>query len=197
MKNSVYRTITGRKLHLAQLADKERHFLSEIGRIYEEKPEWSEFSAFWTARLESSGLGSNSVVYRLCQDLEARLGIAQGKVAPPDYRDYLADLIEERFGSRYRFCKKTGMDPGHLSRVLANRSDLSLQALQAILHKLKAALVVQTDEAVKSDLSPEAVFPILAASTQVSNRKVQTAPCPAEATFGLRRTQAPPQQGII
>jgi len=27
----------------------------------------------------------------------------QGKVAPPDYRDYLADLIEEKYGSRYKF----------------------------------------------------------------------------------------------
>lgn len=60
----------------------------------------------------------------------------QGKVAPPDYRDYLADLIEERYGSRYRFCKEGGVDPGHLSRVFASRSELSVQNLQRILEAL-------------------------------------------------------------
>jgi hypothetical protein len=52
-------------------------------------------------------------------------------VAPPDYRDYLADLIEERYGSRYRFCKETVLDPGHLSRVLSSRSKLSSRTCSA------------------------------------------------------------------
>lgn len=92
---------------------------------------------------------------RICQDLEARLGIAQGKVAPPDYRDYLADLIEERYGSRYRFCKATGVDPGHLSRVFASQSQLSLQSLQRILDALHAALVIQPEEDLAERISPE------------------------------------------
>ncbi|HSR50342.1 MAG TPA: hypothetical protein VLV83_05900 [Acidobacteriota bacterium] len=164
MEDRVYRTITGRKLRLGELTEKEQRFVGEVARFYQEEPEWSEFSAWWTTRLRGAKLASDSMVYRLCQDLEARLGIAQGKVSPPDYRDYLADLIDERYGSRYRFCKEAGIDPGHLSRVLASRSNLSLQTLQAILGKLRAALVVQPEEALKSDLSPEAVFPVLATS---------------------------------
>ena len=95
------------------------------------------------------------MVRRVCQDLEARLGIAQRKVAAPDYRDYLADLIEERFGSRYKFCEATGIDPGQLSRVFASRADLSLPALQKILHVLGAALVIQGEDAVEAKASPE------------------------------------------
>lgn len=76
-------------------------------------------------------------------------------MAPPDYRDYLADLIEERYGSRYRFCKETGVDPGHLSRVLSSRADLSLQYLQKVLGVLHAALVIQPEEELAERMSRE------------------------------------------
>jgi transcriptional regulator with XRE-family HTH domain len=94
--------------------------------------------------------------------MEARLGIAQGKVAPPDYRDYLADLIEEKYGSRYKFCKETGVDPGHLSRVFRSRADLSLSALEKLLHALGAALVVQPEDALKANTSPDEAGRVLA-----------------------------------
>lgn len=146
MKNRTYQTITGRTLDLGGLGEKERTFLAAVQRRYGKEPEWSAFAAWWTEEFRRSGLTVESVAYRTCQDLEARLGIAQGKVGPPDYRDYLADLIEESFGSRYRFCKEKGVDPGHLSRVLAGRSELSLQSLQHILQALHAALVIQPEE---------------------------------------------------
>lgn len=90
------------------------------------------------------------------------MGIAQGKVAPPDYRDYLAALIEERFGSRYRFCQETGVDQGQLSRVFAGRSDLSLQLLQKLLDALHAKLVVELEETVRANSSPEEAKRVLA-----------------------------------
>ncbi|HSL81780.1 MAG TPA: helix-turn-helix transcriptional regulator [Thermoanaerobaculia bacterium] len=151
-------------LDLAGLAENERRFLGSVQREYETGPEWSNFAAWWTGELRRAGLGRDCVSYRICQDLEARLGIAQGKVAPPDYRDFLADLIEERFGSRYRFCKETGVDPGHLSRVFAGRSELSLQTLQRVLEALHAALVVQPDEVVAERLSPAQAGAELAAA---------------------------------
>lgn len=150
-----YRTITGRQLDLDSLAQTERDFLGEVLTMYEDAPEWSAFASWWLASLKAAELETLSTAYRVCQDLEARLGIAQGKVAPPDYRDYLADLIEERYGSRYRFCKETGVDPGHLSRVLSSRSDLSLQNLQRILDALHASLVIRPEEDLPEILSPE------------------------------------------
>lgn len=164
MKKRVFETITGRTLDLERLNAKEREFLGVVQAGYAKDPEWSEFAAWWPERLQQSGLSTDSVTYRICQDLEARLGIAQGKVAAPDYRDYLADLIEERHGSRYRFCKATGMDPGHLSRILAGRSELSLQTLQRILEQLDAALVIQPGKTVTERLSRDRAVRALAAA---------------------------------
>ena len=155
MKKRTYRTITGRHLDLGGLADVERQFLGAVQEHYERAPEWSAFGSWWAAELKKVGLSETSVPHRICQDLESRLGIAQDKVAPPDYRDYLADLIEDRYGSRYRFCKETGIDPGHLSRVFASQSQLSLQSLQRILEALHAALVIQPEEDLAERVSPE------------------------------------------
>jgi hypothetical protein len=100
MKKRTYRTITGRHLDLGDLGQVERDFLGAVHEKYEAAPEWSAFASWWASELRTAGLAEGSAAYRICQDLEARLGIVQGKIAPPDYRDYLADLIEERYGSR-------------------------------------------------------------------------------------------------
>jgi hypothetical protein len=164
MKKRTYQTITGRMLALGGLRERERSFLTAVEGRYGEEPEWSEFSAWWSEEFRRSGLPSESVVYRICQDLEARLGIAEGTVAAPDYRDYLADLIEERYGSRYRFCQESGVDPGHLSRVFASRSELSLQSLHHILEALHAAIVIQPEEDLAAKLSPATAARTLAAA---------------------------------
>ena len=153
----------GRPLDLERLDAKEREFLAAVQVKYEKDPAWSAFAAWWPKDLRRRRLPAESVAYRVCQDLEARLGIAQGKVAAPDYRDYLADLIDERYASRYRFCKATGMDPGHLSRILAGRSELSLQALQRILEQLDATLVIEPEKALTDRLSQERAVRALAA----------------------------------
>lgn len=165
MRKRTYRTITGRRLDLSELGQAEREFLASVQGKYEGTPEWSAFSGWWTSELEAGGLSEDCAAYRICQDLEARLGIAQGKVAPPDYRDYLADLIEERYGSRYRLCKEAGVDPGHLSRVLSSQSELSLQNLQRILDALHASLVIQTEEDAVERVSPERAARDLAGAT--------------------------------
>src|ERR1700730_12586483 len=104
-------------------------------------------------------------VYRICQDLEAGLGIQQGSVSPPDYRDFLADLIHGQFGSRQEFCQATGVDAGQLSRVFAGRSDLSLRALQKVLEVLQAQLVIQTQEQAREQTSVARAEEALALAT--------------------------------
>lgn len=160
-----YRTITGRRLELGGLTADERKLLIAIEKKFRARPDWTEFAAWWVSRFRRAQLPATSVVRRVCQDLEARLGIAQRKLAAPDYRDYLADLIEERFGSRYKFCEATGIDPGQLSRIFASRADLSLPALQKVLHVLGAALVIQKEEAVEAKASPGEASRVLATVT--------------------------------
>lgn len=154
-RSPVYHTITGRTFDLAKLAREERSFIAHILGFYKNSVEWSTFAALWVREFDKRGLEPKGMAYRICQDLEARLGIAQGKVSPPDYRDYLAALIEEKFGSRYKFCKETGVDPAHLSRVFASRSDLSLEALGKVLQVLGARLVVEPEETLRAHTSPE------------------------------------------
>ncbi|HEX9727350.1 MAG TPA: helix-turn-helix transcriptional regulator [Gemmatimonadales bacterium] len=159
MKNE-YRTITGRTLDLSGLTGAERKLLREALECVRKAGGWNRFAAWWLKAFNESGLGDHSPVFRVCRDLEARLGIAEGKVARPDYRDYLADLIEERFGSRYRFCEATGIDPGQLSRVFTGKADLSAELLRRALGALgahievrpnrEASAILNRDEAVAS-----------------------------------------------
>jgi hypothetical protein len=148
----VYRTITGRLIPLSKLTKGERDFLGRVQLKYGARLEWTRFAAWWNAEFTKAGL-SKSPVYRICQDLEARLGIDQGSVSPPDYRDFLADLIDAQFGSRQEFCRATGVDAGQLSRVFAGRADLSLRALQKVLEVLQAQLVIQTQEQAREQTS--------------------------------------------
>jgi hypothetical protein len=161
-----YQTITGRRIPLSKLSRAEKDFLARVQQKYHSRLEWTRFAAWWNAELTKTGLGTRSLAYRICQDLEARLGIHQGSVSPPDYRDFLADLIDGQFGSRQEFCQATGVDPGQLSRVFAGRADLSLRALHTVLEVLQAQLVIQTREQGREQTSVARAAEALALVTQ-------------------------------
>lgn len=155
-----YTTLTGRQYDLTQLTPGQHSFLAGVYRWFQQVPGWDEFSSGWVSlargQLWTEGaLPVGHPVYRICQDLATRLGVAEGRVARPDYRDRLADLIEERFGSRYRFCKVAGIDQGHLSRILAGKGDLSAKSLQALLDALRVEFAtIDRDEVDRTLLHP-------------------------------------------
>jgi transcriptional regulator with XRE-family HTH domain len=156
--DTTYTTLTGRRFDLAQLSADERGFLSDVLALFQRQPRWEAFSRAWLAlgreRLwHDATMPVGSPVYRICQDLATRLGVREGRVARPDYRDRLVDLIEERYGSRYRFCKETGIDPGHLSRVLAGKKHFAAETLFRILDALGAELTI-IDRAQADQLPP-------------------------------------------
>lgn len=76
-------------------------------------------------------------------------------MAPPDYRDFLADVIEEQYKSRYEFCKKAGFDQGYLSRVLAGQADVAMGTLRKLLQKLGVVLTLQPAQTLKESASQE------------------------------------------
>jgi two-component system cell cycle sensor histidine kinase/response regulator CckA len=156
-----YPTATGFELELGDLTATEVTFLNGILREYQRKPDWTQFSAWWTKEVLKSGLGSDSRVYRICQDLEARLGIAQGKVALPEYRDYLSDLIQARYGSRYRFCKATDTDPGQLSRVFSGNADLSFEAIRKLGKQFGFSIALVPNESLRRNCDPDEAIRIL------------------------------------
>lgn len=166
-----YRSLSGRRYDLGQLQSYEQAFLAEVFALYRERPAWDMFRRRWIElgreRLWAKRVEVGSTAYRICQDLAARLGVAEGRVAPPDYRDHLAELIEERFGSRYAFCKQTGVDQGHLSRVLAGKKHLAADTLFEVL----AALGVQLDLVEPEELYERVADPFAAASqTEILSR---------------------------
>ena len=143
-----YETLTGRRVPVEKFSRKERQVFLRLIEEYERSPKWGRFSSVWQ-RLIAEALPKHSAkerrenaLYKIGQDLELRLGIAQGAVAPPDYRDYIVDAIEEKFHSRYRFCKETGVPEGFLSQVLAGKKDFSLARLREVAAALDLELVL-------------------------------------------------------
>ena len=145
---SSYKTITGRKLDVTALSSKERQLLGTLVDEYATRPDWSAFSRFWPRHLRRflekvpAKKRPRQPLYQIAQDLEMRLGIAQGAVAEPDYRDYLMDRIEEKYGSRYRFCKETGIAEAFLSQVLSGKKDFSVNTLRRAAKALNLRLAL-------------------------------------------------------
>lgn len=159
----VYRTLTGRSIQLSDLSEDERHILRTVLKRYRQLADWTRFAAWWIKEVTDRRIDRQSVLYRICADLEARLGIAQGKTAPPDYRDYLVALIDEKYGSRYKFCQETGIDQGQLSKILAGRADFSLETLEKVLRQFHASLVIQTEETLRENANPREASRVLEA----------------------------------
>lgn len=145
---SRYETITGRQVDTSRLAPRERAALLTLQGLFATAPASDEFASAWTRKVlpllskVAAADRPGHPLYVIAQDLELRLGIAQGTVAPPDYRDYIVDRIEERFGSRYRFCQATGIPQAFLSQVLSGSKDFSVETLRRAAEALELSLAL-------------------------------------------------------
>ena len=143
MMKRLYETLENEKIETKSLSEQEFRFLEKVMEYYSKKPDWNNFSNFWLKAGQKiwGGQPKRKVVtfpvYRVCQDLEMRLGIAQGKARLPDYRDELAALIDKKFDSHYKFCKKAGIGQDTLSRILNKRREPSLHLLRVMLDTLE------------------------------------------------------------
>ena len=83
-----YTTIYGEKYNLDRLSYEEREFLDEMFSNYlSGSSSWEKLSAEWIRRgrktiWKGGKLAVGSPVYTICQDLDSRLGIQEGMVAP-------------------------------------------------------------------------------------------------------------------
>ena len=143
-----YKTLTGRQVDLSLLNEREQKAAAVLIETWRKNPDWEVFSRRAQAVLKETlgGLPGGEVVihplYKVAHDLEMKLGIAQGKVSSPDYRDYLLDKIEERFGTRYSFCRETGISEAFLSQVFAGKKDVSLPMLRRMAKALGLELAL-------------------------------------------------------
>ena len=137
-----FETLENEKFDIKALSEREYKFLKKVTKYYSKKPDWNVFSNYWLKEGQKiwGGTPKREIaelpVFRICQDLEARLGIEQGKTRLPDYRDELLALIDKKFGSRYKFCKEAGIAQDTLSRILNKRREPSVSMLQTILDVL-------------------------------------------------------------
>ena len=145
---SEYRTLTGREVDTSSLNSKQRKTFELLLELHKLGMARKDFSNRHQAELKKAlpkldpDERFKHPLYRIAEDLEMRLGIAQGLIAPPDYRDYIAEAIEEKYGSRYKFCKETGVSQSLLSQVFAGKKDLSLSKLKEIADLLGLKLVL-------------------------------------------------------
>lgn len=138
---NVYKTLNGEVFMLDALTKELKEVYCMVKSHYDANTDWTEFTNLWMTKIReifSNKQPSEIVeepIYKICQDLDSRLGIRQGYTREPDYRDLLADIISLHFGSRYQFSKEVGIDEGYLSSVLNKKKNLSMEKLQEILKK--------------------------------------------------------------
>ncbi len=151
----IYTTLENEKYDCDQLPAAYRDFLAKVLRYYSRGPSWDKFANFWLSKGNElwEGMEGKELVdlpiYKICQDLEARLGIEQGYTRERDLRDELEELVESQFASKYQFCRITGIDQGFLSNVLKKRKNFSITRLENALHKVGYKLTIQKEAAIQ------------------------------------------------
>jgi hypothetical protein len=139
----VYLDLDGNAISLDGLDAAERRLLARLERRARTDPDWCDFdnyripavTTFYADRGLSRAHTIRTPVYRIAQDLSARLGIAQGLIWPPDYLDQFEDLVLNHFPSRRAFCQASGLSEEVVDDVLARRKDLSLESLSKALER--------------------------------------------------------------
>lgn len=135
-----YTTLHNVVYGLEGLSNLHKVFIKKVFAYYKRQPSWNRFSNYWIKEGQKiwKDMNRKDVVkhptFKICRDLESRLGIAQGYVRKTDYRDELLRIIDQ-YPSRYSFCKAVEMDETFLSHILSKRKNLSITKLQEVLEK--------------------------------------------------------------
>src|SRR5713226_3718173 len=145
-----YIDINGRVWDLTSLDLDERRLCEELQRRAQTHPDWNDFDNYWMPRVASlydrRGLpratSSRKPVYKIAQDLSARIALALGLVRLPDYRDDLDEIIREKFNTQRAFCETTGIAEDMLSHVLARRKHLAIDTLTNALGRIGYRLCI-------------------------------------------------------
>jgi hypothetical protein len=135
----IYKPLNGEEFDLDALPSNHQEIWRDVEKEFNKSPGWNDFSNFWRGRMTSLVRNGNrsqvaaAPIFKICQDLESRLGIEQGYIKKGDYRDSLEMLIDREFPSRYAFCKKAEIDEAFLSHVLKKKRNLSIAKLQEVM----------------------------------------------------------------
>jgi hypothetical protein len=143
---NVYKELSGDALDVSMLDHEERELVADLLQFADEHPDarTAKYWNFYVRRVgefyEKRGLSrhetTETVVWRIAQDINGRLLIAAGLARVGDYRDELKRLIFTRFSTRRAFCEATGISEDMLSHVLARRKHMGIETLSDALAKI-------------------------------------------------------------
>lgn len=148
-----YIDLDGNEISLESLDADERKLVTTLRSRAATEPAWHEFGNFWMKRVgdfyKARGMSRKRItatpVWRIAEDLDGRLAVAQGVARVPDYRDAIEDIILTKFKSRRAFCKKTRLSEAMLSHVLAGRKHLAIDTLIKALKRIGYRLRIVPD----------------------------------------------------
>jgi hypothetical protein len=129
---------------LDSLDQAELELIDRCFQFTKDHPKWPEYANWWMSEVgkfySDRGLSrrdtTQTIVWRVAQDLGSRIMIACGRARPSDYRDEIEELIRDRFRTRREFCEATGLSEDMLSHVLAKRKHLAIDTLADALAKI-------------------------------------------------------------
>ena len=148
IQSNTYTNLRGRMILLVDLDEDEQKLFKRLKRRAKTHRDWNDFENYWTKAVGDFYLGRGlsrkgviqTALWKIAQDLGSRIGIEQGMIRVPDYRDELSALIREKFKTHREFCKTTGISEDMLSHVLARRKHLAIDTLEAALKKIGCTL---------------------------------------------------------
>ena len=155
-----YQTLKQEIYDLDALPPEQQSVYEEVWNFYQQAPDWDTFTAVWLAQIDrlypqlSRKDITETPLFKICEDLDARLAINQGYTRPSDYRDELQRIIKQKFPSRYAFCQTIGLDEGYLSRVLNKRQHISMKKLAQILDAIGYEVTIQEKTVHPSETAP-------------------------------------------
>ena len=80
----IYATLNNGKYDLDALGAQHRHFIEKVIHYYKKNPDWNKFANYWHREGQKVWKNGNRrevvklPIFKVCQDLESRLGIKQG-----------------------------------------------------------------------------------------------------------------------
>ena len=141
---NIYITLKRERISLSALNSEELALVDELIDLHQRESNWPIFRNYWIAKVSDlytkRGLTRKEVtetlVWRIAQDLGSRIMVRTGFARAPDYRDKIDEIVRSKFPNRRAFCEATGISEDMLSHVLAHRKHLAVDTLTEALERI-------------------------------------------------------------
>lgn len=137
----LYQTMENEVFDLNSLPKSHETLYQGIKKLFLSGVNSSELWNFFCPEGRRLKISKTDPIFRILQDLSARIYIRSQFARLSHWYEDLDRFIKRKFKTRREFCRLTGVDEGHLSRVLAGKSRFSIDTLERILTKADVRIV--------------------------------------------------------